>query len=236
MSQDDKKGPRDGPEAPQDENQIIAERRGKLRALRERGQAYPNDFRRDALAGALHEMHDGKTNETLEAAPVAVAVAGRMMLKRVMGKASFATLQDSSGRIQLYITNDALGVETHEAFKHWDLGDIVGARGTLFKTRTGELSVRVTELRLLAKAHGFVIRTATSPAAALALVEQEDLDVCLLDLNYARDTTSGSEGLDLLNRIQAVDPTLPVVVMTAWGSVDLAVEAMRRSSDAGDGT
>ncbi|HEV8553290.1 MAG TPA: lysine--tRNA ligase [Casimicrobiaceae bacterium] len=152
MSQHDKKSPRDGPEAPQDENQIIAERRAKLRALRERGQAYPNDFRRDALAGALHEAHDGKTNDALEATPVAVAVAGRMMLKRVMGKASFATLQDSSGRIQLYITNDAVGVETHEAFKHWDLGDIVGARGTLFKTRTGELSIRVTELRLLAKA------------------------------------------------------------------------------------
>src|SRR5437867_5779879 len=138
--------------APQNENQIIAERRAKLRALRERGPAYPNDFRRDAFAGALHETHDGKTNEALEAAPVAVAVAGRMMLKRVMGKASFATLQDMSGRIQLYITNDAVGVETHEAFKHWDLGDIVGARGTLFKTRTGELSIRVTELRLLAKA------------------------------------------------------------------------------------
>src|SRR5437588_7697533 len=136
----------------QDENQIIAERRAKLRALRERGQAYPNDFRRDALAGALHEAHDGKTNDALEAAPVAVAVAGRMMLKRVMGKASFATLQDMSGRIQLYITNDAVGVETHEAFKHWDLGDIVGARGTLFKTRTGELAIRVAELRLPAKA------------------------------------------------------------------------------------
>jgi lysyl-tRNA synthetase, class II len=152
MSKADKKGPPDGPEPPQDENQIISERRAKLRALRERGQAYPNDFHRDALAGALHEAHNGKTNEALEAAPVAVAVAGRMMLKRVMGKASFATLQDSSGRIQLYITNDAVGIETHEAFKHWDLGDIVGARGTLFKTRTGELSIRVTELRLLAKA------------------------------------------------------------------------------------
>jgi lysyl-tRNA synthetase class 2 len=152
MSQADKKGPPDGPEAPQDENQIIAERRAKLCLMRERGPAYPNDFRRDAFAGALHEAHDGKTNDTLEAAPVAVAVAGRMMLKRVMGKASFATLQDMSGRIQLYITNDAVGVETHEAFKHWDLGDIVGARGALFKTRTGELSIRVTELRLLAKA------------------------------------------------------------------------------------
>ena len=144
--------PHEAPPPSGDENQIIAERRAKLRALRERGQAYPNDFRRDALAAALHEANDAKTNEALEAAPVAVSVAGRMMLKRVMGKASFATLQDMSGRIQLYISNDALGEEAHEAFKHWDLGDIVGARGTLFKTRTGELSVRVTELRLLAKA------------------------------------------------------------------------------------
>ena len=152
MSKADKKSPPQKTESLQDENQIIAERRAKLRALRERGPAYPNDFRRDAFAGALHETHDGKTNEALEAASVAVAVAGRMMLKRVMGKASFATLQDMSGRIQLYITNDAVGVEAHEAFKHWDLGDIVGARGTLFKTRTGELSIRVAELRLLAKA------------------------------------------------------------------------------------
>ena len=135
-----------------EENQIIAERRAKLRTLRERGPAYPNDFQRDALAAALHETHDSKTGETLDAAPVAVAVAGRMMLKRVMGKASFATLQDMSGRIQLYITSDAIGAQAHDAFKHWDLGDIVGARGCLFKTRTGELSVRVTELRLLAKA------------------------------------------------------------------------------------
>ncbi len=81
-----------------------------------------------------------------------MAVAGRMVLKRVMGKASFATLQDMSGRIQLYVTADAVGAQVYEAFKHWDLGDIVGARGALFKTRTGELSVRVTELRLLAKA------------------------------------------------------------------------------------
>ena len=152
MSQADKKGPPDGPEAPQDENQIIAERRAKLRLMRERGPAYPNDFRRNAFAGALHEARDGETNDALEAAPVAVAVAGRMMLKRVMGKASFATLQDMSGRIQLYITNDATGDAVHAAFKHWDLGDIVGAEGSLFKTRTGELSVKVTALRLLCKA------------------------------------------------------------------------------------
>src|SRR5438132_3670569 len=138
--------------ARQSENQIIAERRAKLRLMRERGPAYPNDFRRDALAGALHEAHDGKANEALEAAPVDVAVAGRMLLKRVMGKASFATLQDMSGRIQLYVSNDSVGPEAHDAFKHWDLGDILGARGTLFKTRTGELTVKVTELRLLSKA------------------------------------------------------------------------------------
>jgi lysyl-tRNA synthetase class 2 len=137
---------------PADENQIVAERRGKLNALRARGNAYPNDFARDALAGELHDAHDAKTHEELEQQAIAVAVAGRMLLKRVMGKASFATLQDMSGRIQLYITTDALGAETHDAFKRWDLGDIVGARGTLFKTKTGELTVKVTGLRLLAKA------------------------------------------------------------------------------------
>jgi lysyl-tRNA synthetase class 2 len=143
--------PRDVP-TPEDENRIVAERRAKLAALREHGPAYPNDFRRNALATELHQAHDAKSNEALEAARLEVAVAGRMVLKRVMGKASFATLQDMTGRIQLYLANDAVGPEAHEAFKHWDLGDIVGARGHLFKTRTGELSVRATELRLLAKA------------------------------------------------------------------------------------
>ncbi len=140
------------PASAEDENQIIAERRGKLHALRARGNAYPNDFDRNALAGELHGAHDAKTHEQLDQQAVTVAVAGRMLLKRVMGKASFATLQDMSGRIQLYVTTDALGADVHDAFKHWDLGDIVGARGTLFKTKTGELTVKVTELRLLAKA------------------------------------------------------------------------------------
>ena len=135
-----------------DDNQIVAERRSKLKALRAKGNAYPNDFRRDALAEELHHAHDGKTVEELEASATAVAVAGRMVLKRIMGKASFATLQDMSGRIQLYVTNDHAGAEIHEAFKHWDLGDIVGARGTLFRTRTGELTIKVAELRLLSKA------------------------------------------------------------------------------------
>jgi lysyl-tRNA synthetase, class II len=146
----DNKAPPEGA-APQDESQIIAERRGKLAALRARGPAYPNDFRRDALARDLHAAHDGKSNEELEAAHIVVSVAGRMLLKRVMGKASFATLQDMSGAVQLYITNDILGADAHDEFKHWDLGDILGATGTVFKTRTGELTIKVTALRLLAK-------------------------------------------------------------------------------------
>ncbi len=135
-----------------DENQIIAERRAKLAELRAAGNAFPNDFARNDLAAELHGAYGAKSNEELEPAGIAASVAGRLMLKRVMGKASFATLQDMSGRIQLYITNDGVGPAAHDAFKHYDLGDILGARGTVFKTRTGELSLRVTELRLLAKA------------------------------------------------------------------------------------
>jgi lysyl-tRNA synthetase class 2 len=135
-----------------DENQIIAERRAKLAALRARGHAYPNDFSRDALAADLHAAHDGEPNETLEAKALRAAVAGRMVLKRVMGKACFATVQDMSGRIQLYVTLDGVGAETLDAFKHWDLGDIVGATGTLFRTKTGELSVKCDAVRLLSKA------------------------------------------------------------------------------------
>ncbi|MEO8159690.1 MAG: lysine--tRNA ligase [Betaproteobacteria bacterium] len=139
------------PTEPPDENQIITERRAKLRDLRTLGNAFPNDFRRTHLAADLHREHGDKSNEALEPADIKVRVAGRMMLKRVMGKASFATLQDMSGRMQLYITNDATSEDAHAAFKHWDLGDILGAEGTLFKTRTGELSVKVTGLRLLSK-------------------------------------------------------------------------------------
>jgi len=134
-----------------DTNQIIEERKAKLKALRGQGNAFPNDFRRAHLAADLHRDYDAKSNEELEPAAIGVAVAGRMMLKRVMGKASFATLQDMSGRMQLYISNDVTGEDVHAAFKHWDLGDILGAEGTLFKTRTGELSVKVTGLRLLSK-------------------------------------------------------------------------------------
>jgi len=140
----------------QDENAIIAERRAKLSALREQGVAFPNDFQPEHKAADLHEQYGPLNNEELEAKSVKVSVAGRMMLKRVMGKASFATLQDASGtkadgRIQLFISNDNVGEDAHTHFKHYDLGDILGAEGTLFKTRTGELSVKVTTLRLLTK-------------------------------------------------------------------------------------
>jgi lysyl-tRNA synthetase class 2 len=137
---------------PVDENQIIAERRAKLAALRAQGNPFPNDFARTHLAGDLHHAYGAMSKEELEGHGIRVAVAGRMMLKRVMGKASFATLQDMSGRIQAYISDDVTGADAHEAFKHWDLGDILGVAGTLFKTRTGELTVNASSVRLLAKA------------------------------------------------------------------------------------
>lgn len=135
-----------------DDNQIMAERREKLRALREQGVAYPNDFRPTHQAAALQSAYAEATKETLEAEALDVAVAGRMMLKRVMGKASFATVQDGSGQIQFFVTPADVGESTYDAFKKWDLGDIVAARGVLFRTNKGELSVRCTELRLLSKA------------------------------------------------------------------------------------
>ncbi len=135
-----------------DENQIVAERRAKLASLRAQGNPFPNDFAREHFAAELQAAHGAATKEGLAEAALEVAVGGRMMLKRVMGKASFATLQDMSGRIQIYVSNDATGERAHEAFKHWDLGDILGVRGTLFKTRTGELTIQAAEVRLLAKA------------------------------------------------------------------------------------
>ncbi|MBL8289491.1 MAG: lysine--tRNA ligase, partial [Rubrivivax sp.] len=134
-----------------DDNQLIAERREKLAALRRAGVAFPNDFKPRHHAADLHHRHGQVPNEELEPQGVAVSVGGRMMLKRVMGKACFATLQDATGRIQLYVTQDAVGSEALAAFKHWDLGDIVGCEGTLFRTRTGELSVKATKIRLVTK-------------------------------------------------------------------------------------
>ncbi len=139
-----------------DDNQLIAERREKLKAIRQRqvdglGVAFPNDFKPEDHAAQLLAAHGEKEAEDLVALGATAKVAGRMMLKRVMGKASFATLQDSSGRIQLYVTRDDVGEETYARFKHWDLGDIVAAEGRIFKTKTGELSIHATSVRLLTK-------------------------------------------------------------------------------------
>ncbi|MDR2690619.1 MAG: lysine--tRNA ligase [Azoarcus sp.] len=136
---------------PQNENHIIAERREKLAQWRQDGHAYPNDFARENTAGKLDELYGDKDAGELEAAPVEVKVAGRIMLKRLMGKTSFITLQDLSGRLQIYVARDALGEEVYASFKRWDIGDIVGCMGTLFKTKAGELTVRVESIRLLAK-------------------------------------------------------------------------------------
>jgi lysyl-tRNA synthetase class 2 len=138
-------------DAPADENQIIAERRAKLARLRAAGPAFPNDFVRTHHAGDLHAKYGALEREAIAQQNIEVAIAGRMMLKRVMGRASFATVQDGSGRIQFFAGAEDLDSETYEAFKHWDLGDIVAARGTLMKTQKGELSVRCRELRLLTK-------------------------------------------------------------------------------------
>ncbi|MBK1725942.1 lysine--tRNA ligase [Halorhodospira neutriphila] len=135
-----------------DENKLIARRREKLAGLREAdAPAFPNDFRRDTLAATIHERYGGMADEALEAAGARVCIAGRMMTRRVMGKASFAHLQDRSGQIQLHVRRDDLGEAAYRAFKEWDLGDIVGACGTLFRTRKGELSVQCDTLRLLTK-------------------------------------------------------------------------------------
>ncbi len=133
-----------------DENHLIAERRAKLQKLRERGVAFPNDFRRTALAGRLLEEHADASAEVLEGARLKVAVAGRMRAKRIMGKASFINLEDVSGTIQVFLQQATLG-EVYEDFRTWDVGDIVAAEGSLFRTRTGELSVRAAGLRLLTK-------------------------------------------------------------------------------------
>ena len=134
-----------------DTNELIAQRRAKLDELRAHGNAYPNGFVRDALAADLHAKFSEKTEPELEAEPIEVKVAGRIMTRRLMGKASFVHLQDMSGKIQLYVRQDEISPESYAAFLHWDIGDIIGVHGKLFKTKTGELSVRVKKIELLTK-------------------------------------------------------------------------------------
>jgi lysyl-tRNA synthetase class 2 len=136
---------------PQDENKLIAERRAKLAAIRGNGVAFPNDFRRNVVAGELHAKYGEMSKEELEAEGVRVSIAGRMMGKRIMGKASFAQLKDMSGTIQIYVAKALVSDEVYDQFKTWDIGDILGGEGILFKTGKGELSVKVDTLRLLTK-------------------------------------------------------------------------------------
>jgi lysyl-tRNA synthetase class 2 len=147
--------------APADENQLVQERREKLKALRQQqaaggAVAFPNDYQPSHTAEQLFAQYDSHATEILAGMGATAKVAGRMMLKRVMGKASFCTLQDASfgssgGRIQIYVKGEDIGAELYAAFKHWDLGDIVAAEGTVFKTKTGELSIHATRVRLLTK-------------------------------------------------------------------------------------
>jgi len=145
--------PNNNPQAepPHDENKVMAERRAKLAKLREQGIAYPNDFTRLDNVMRLDEQHGETSAEQLEKEPVTVSLAGRLMLKRVMGKASFGALQDVAGRIQIYVSDDVSGKANHAAYKHWDIGDLIGVTGVLFRTRTGELTVRAHDIRLLVK-------------------------------------------------------------------------------------
>jgi lysyl-tRNA synthetase class 2 len=141
----------DNRDEPLDENKLIAERRAKLTAIRENGIAFPNDFRRNVVAGELHAKYGEMEKEALEAENVRVSVAGRMMGKRIMGKASFAQVKDMSGTIQLYVQKALVSDEVYDQFKSWDIGDILGGEGTLFKTNKGELSVKLDTIRLLTK-------------------------------------------------------------------------------------
>ena len=189
----------------EEENKLIEERREKLKALRAQGIAFPNDFRRADFAASLFKAHGERTREDLEKEKVPATVAGRMVLKRVMGKASFATLQDQSGRIQLYLSDDLLGKENHQEFKHWDLGDIVGAEGTLFKTKTGELTIQARSLKLLTKSlrplpekfHGIADQEMKYRQRYLDLIVSDrtrDVFVKRTKIIQARRATMGEDG------------------------------------------
>src|SRR6185503_9530807 len=138
-------------EKPQDENFLITQRREKLAALRAKGNAYPNTFRRNALAEDLRGTYGERSAESLESETQSFAVAGRMMAKRGQGKVSFIEIQDMSGRIQVFVKQDAVGDAVYGDFKTWDVGDIIGATGQVMKTKAGELSIRAEKVVQLSK-------------------------------------------------------------------------------------
>lgn len=165
-----------------DENEQIAQRKAKLVALREQGQAFPNDFKPDVLAEEIHRLYSNKDHDALNADPIRVRVAGRIMTRRVMGKASFVNIKDMTGQLQLYLRRDDLPEGVYQEFKRWDLGDIVGAEGVVFRTQTGELSVKLTNIRLLTKAlrplpdkfHGLVDQEARYRQRYVDLIANEN--------------------------------------------------------------
>lgn len=163
-------------------NQQVADRLAKLQQLREQGNAYPNDFKRQNLAENLKNEYSSLDAEELHNSNIAVTIAGRMMTRRIMGKASFANIQDMSDTIQIYLRQGDIGDDLYENFKNWDLGDILGITGTVFKTKTGELSVKVENIRLLAKAlrpmpekfHGLVDAESRCRQRYLDLIANKD--------------------------------------------------------------
>ena len=133
------------------ENELLQQRRSKLEELRKKGIAYPNTFRRDSLSDDLKTLCEGLSKEELENKSIEVSIAGRIMLQRIMGKASFITIQDMKGQIQAYLRSNDLPDGQYDEFKTWDLGDIVGIKGKLFITKTGELTVNASSIEMLTK-------------------------------------------------------------------------------------
>lgn len=204
-----------------DAHDLIEQRRSKLAAWRKEGHAYPSGFHRDALAQSLLDTYHHHDEATLEASPVQVKVAGRMMLRRLMGKASFVHIQDMSGRIQLYIRQDDVTQEVYEAFKHWDLGDIVGAEGHLFKTKTGELSVKVKKISLLTKSirplpdkfHGLTDHETRYRQRYLDLIANEDTKKTFIIRSKVVDIIR-----EYLKREQFLEVETPMMQVLAGGA------------------
>jgi lysyl-tRNA synthetase class 2 len=202
-----------------DEQEQIRQRREKLNSLREEGTAFPTDFRRNALTGQLLQQYAEKTEEELEATPIRVNIAGRMMTRRIMGKASFCHLQDMSGQIQIYVSRDNLPEGVYnEQFKKWDIGDILGAEGVLFKTKVGELSARVDHIRLLTKAlrplpekfHGIVDQEIKYRQRYLDLIMSEETRQTFLlrskIVEYIRQFLIGRDFLEVETPMMQVIP------------------------------
>ena len=196
--------------ADNEEHEQIAQRRAKLQDMRDEGIAFPNDFRRDVMAGELHAKYADMDADTLEEQAIRVRIAGRMMTRRIMGKAAFAHVQDMSGQMQLYVGRDALPEGVYNTqFKKWDIGDIIGAEGTMFRTKTGELSVKVDDIRLLTKAlrplpekfHGLVDQEARYRQRYLDLIMNETsrntFKVRTQIINYIRNFFNARDFLEV---------------------------------------